>query len=332
MRNVITLKDNFKFKKFELGKADTNALSPDYDDSNWRVVSVPHDWGIEGEFSADNDPSQRKVVQDGIATAIPHTGRTGGLPTVGEGIYRKWIELDNFECAFLELDGVMWESSVYINGRLVGGCHFGYLSYEVDITDYAVHGKNLIVIHATVYPESSRWYSGAGLYRNIRLVTKPKEHILYNGVWVRQLHANEKYALFDISASTNGVLGFTAEITDPKGNVTKLSSQDSSLSYFIENPILWDLNSPNLYTAKIILRSGDSVSVRFGARAAEFTRNGFFLNQRYLKMKGVCMHHDMGCIGAAINRSALIRQLEMLKNMGTNAIRTSHNQIGRAHV
>ena len=325
MRITKELKENFRFKKFSLGEVDERVFSPEFDDSDWRVISVPHDWGIEGDFSADNDPSQREIIQDGILNAIPHTGRTGGLPTVGEGVYRVWVELADIERVFLELDGVMWESCVYINGTPVGSCHFGYRSYEVDLTEYAVRGKNLIAIHAVVLPESSRWYSGAGLYRNIRLITKPASHISYNGVWVRQAYADKKSALFDISVSAVGAVGFTAKITSPSGEVTELSTSDSHLLYSVENPILWDIGSPNLYTAEISLESGDSVTVRFGARDAKFTSEGFFLNGRRVKMNGSCIHHDMGSIGAAVNKSALSRQLELLCDMGVNAIRTTHN-------
>ena len=325
LRTVRTLKEDFKFKKYALGTVDKAAFASDFDDSDWRMVSVPHDWGIEGDFSPENDPSYRKIVEDGMTRSVYHTGRTGGLPIIGEGVYRKWIDIEEAECVFLELDGVMWESRVYVNGKEVGGCHFGYLSYEVEITDYVVPGANLIVIHAIVLPEASRWYSGGGLYRNVRLVTKPKAHIRYNGVCVRQVYADSKSALFDISVSAKDAVGFKAEITAPDGNITVLTAEDDKVSYFTQNPILWDVDAPNLYTAEITLDSGDSVSVRFGARSCKFTENGFFLNGRYLKMRGVCMHHDMGAIGAATNRSALLRQFEILKGMGVNAIRTSHN-------
>lgn len=325
MRNTKPLKENFKFKKYKLGEVDTLAFARDFDDSEWHTVSVPHDWGIEGDFSPENDPSFRKIEQDGMTKSVPHTGRTGGLPTVGEGIYRTWIELDEVETAFLELDGVMWESHVYVNGKAVGGCHFGYLSYELDITEYVVPGANLIAIHAIVPPDVSRWYSGAGAYRNIRLVTKPKAYICYNGVYVRQVYADANSALFDITVTAKGAMGFTAKITDPNGNICSLTSEADKLSYFIEHPMLWSVETPNLYTAEITLESGDSTAVRFGVRSIEFTERGFFLNGKYLKMRGVCMHHDMGSIGAAVNKSALLRQIEILKRMGVNAIRTSHN-------
>ena len=325
MRNTKLLKEDFRFKKYKLGEVDTLAFTPDFDDSEWRKVSVPHDWGIEGNFSPDNDPSFRKIEQDGMTKSIQHTGRTGGLPTVGEGIYRTWVEVENTEAVFLELDGVMWESHVYVNGKAVGGCHFGYLSYELDITEYVVPGANLIAIHAIVPPDVSRWYSGAGAYRNIRLVTKPKAHICYNGVYARQIYADANSALFDITVTANDATCFTARITDPNGNVCALTSESDKLSYFIEHPMLWSVETPNLYTAEITLESGDSTTVRFGVRSVEFTERGFFLNGKYLKMRGVCMHHDMGSIGAAVNKSALLRQIEILKGMGVNAIRTSHN-------
>ncbi|MBO5356365.1 MAG: DUF4982 domain-containing protein [Clostridia bacterium] len=325
MRQVKALKENFKFKKFGLNEVDNSVFSTELDDSSWRDVLVPHDWGIEGEFSEDNDATYSMIVQDGMTKPEKQTGRTGALPIVGEGVYRTWFELEDFETVVLEFDGIMRESYIYINGKRVGGCHFGYLSFEVDITDYVKNGSNLLAIHAIVYPDSSRWYSGGGLYRNVRLVKKPKSYIKYNGVWVRQIYVDSKSALFDITVDSVGANGFNAKITDPKGNVTELSTKDDKLSYFVENPILWDVNEPNLYTAEISIDSGDTVTTKFGIRSTEFTRDGFFLNGRHLKMNGVCMHHDMGSVGVAINRSALLRQLEIMKGMGVNALRTSHN-------
>ena len=325
MRQVKVLKENFKFKKFGLNEVESSVFSTELDDSSWRDVLVPHDWGIEGEFSEDNDATYSMIVQDGMTKPEKQTGRTGALPIVGEGVYRTWFELEDFETVVLEFDGIMRESYIYINGKRVGGCHFGYLSFEVDITDYVKNGSNLLAIHAIVYPDSSRWYSGGGLYRNVRLVKKPKSYIKYNGVWVRQIYVDSKSALFDISVDSVGANGFNAKITDPKGKVTELSTKDDKLSYFVENPILWDVNEPNLYTAEISIDSGDTVTTKFGIRSTEFTRDGFFLNGRHLKMNGVCMHHDMGSVGVAINRSALLRQLEIMKGMGVNALRTSHN-------
>lgn len=325
MRKTQTLKKQYKFKKYPLGELDGAVFSPDFDDSDWREIDVPHDWGIEGDFEPENDVSYCRIVEDGMEFEMAHRGRTGALPIVGQGVYRKWIELDEIETVVLELDGVMCESHVYVNGVRAGGCHYGYLSYEVDITDLVVKGANLITIHAIVPTASARWYSGAGLYRNVRLVCKPREHICYNGVWIRQVYADEGSALFDISVQTSVACGFTARITDPKGKTVELVSEDAQLLLPLEHPMLWDVDHPWLYTAKITLESGDAVTLRFGVRSCRFTKDGFFLNGRYLKMKGVCLHHDMGSIGTAVNRTALLRQIEIMKGMGVNAIRTSHN-------
>ena len=325
MRMIKTLKNGFKFNKYKLGEVNENAFSLDFNDADWREVTVPHDWGIEGDFAPDNDPAFAQIIQDGMKAPVTHPGRTGALPIVGEGVYRTWVEVESVEKVVLELDGVMCESSVYVNGKRAGGCHYGYLSYEVDITDYVQKGKNLIAIHAVVKPQSSRWYPGAGLYRNIRLIEKPKAHITYNGVWARQTYVDEKTAIFEISVDSVGAKGFTAKITDPKGETTELSTDTDKLLYYIENPILWDVDAPNLYKAEITLDSGDSVTVTFAPRKIEFTKDGFFLNGRYLKLNGICMHHDMGSVGTALNISALSRQLDIMQEMGVNAVRTSHN-------
>ena len=324
MRKTMVLKENFRFKKYPLGEFPEASVLPDFDDSGWRVVSIPHDFGIEGDFREDYDTSFDKIVQDGITEPIVRTGRTGGLPIIGEGVYRRWLDIDEIDSLSLEFDGVMNESDIYLNGTRVGGCHFGYLSFEVDITDFAIPGKNLLAVRTRVLPDSARWYPGAGIYRNVRLVNKPLSHIAYNGVFIKQISASEKYAELEISVESVGCVGFTAKITSPTGNITEYTTKENTLSLVIDKPILWDVDSPNLYTAEISA-GDDSVGLRFGIRNIEFKNDGFFLNGRYLKMNGACMHHDMGMIGAAINRSAIIRQIEILKGMGVNAIRTSHN-------
>ncbi len=325
-RTVETLKYDFKFKKFEPDALPQGVFEKEYDDSAWQNVRVPHDWGIEGEFSAENDPTITIVKEDGMVKETVMTGWNGGLPVVGMGVYRKWLKIEKAERVFLELDGIMWESKIYLNGKEMGGYHFGYGSYEVELTDAVdFEGENLLAILAIVRPNAGRWYTGAGIYRNIRLVRKGEEHIKYNGAWIRQVYCDKKLAVVDITLETSGVETFTAEITAPNGEVASYTSEGESLIFNIEDPALWDINAPNLYKAKITLPQGDSIEIPFGVRMVEFTKEGFFLNGRYLQMKGVCMHHDLGMLGAAINRSALKRQLEILRGMGVDSIRTSHN-------
>ena len=320
------LKTDFKFKKFELDTIDDSVFSPDFDDSDWRTVRIPHDWGIEGDFSADNDATVNQIIEDGMTKPQVITGWTGGLPMVGAGVYRKWVKIEKADKVFLEFDGVMWNSRIYINGKLAGKNHFGYKSFCVDITDFVDFGKeNLIAVYAEVRENSGRWYSGAGIYRNVRITSKPEKHIAYNGVWVRQTYADKGLAILDISAELVNTNGFTAKITSPNGETFEYTTESDAILAEIKNPILWDIDEPNLYTVEITLENGYSETVRFGIRMCEFTKQGFFLNGRYLKMNGVCMHHDLGAIGAAVNKSALKRQIEIMKGMGVNAWRTSHN-------
>ncbi len=320
------LKTDFKFKKFELDTIDENVFAADFDDSDWRTVRIPHDWAVEGDFSAENDPTESQIIEDGMKKAQIITGWTGGLPMVGAGVYRKWVKLPKTDKVFLEFDGVMWNSRIYINGKQAGQNHFGYKSFSVDITDFVNFGEeNLIAVYAEVRENSGRWYSGAGIYRNIRLVSKPEAHIAYNGVWARQSYLDDNMALMDISVELVNTSGFTAKITAPDGQEFELTTKGNAVLLELENPILWDVDSPKLYTAEITLENGYSESVKFGIRKCEFTRQGFFLNGRYLKMNGVCMHHDLGAIGAAVNVSAIKRQIEIMKGMGVNAWRTSHN-------
>lgn len=327
-RILQSLKYDFKFKKFEEGADVKTYLSADFDDGDWEAVRVPHDWAIKEAFEEFCDTAIESVKADGILKPIFYTGRTGALPSIGTGVYRKWIDIeeaDKDRRIFLECDGIMWHSEIYVNGILCGQNHFGYKSFAVDITDALVFGgRNLLCVVATVDTECSRWYTGGGIFRNIRIVKKPMLHIPYCGVWACQLSATKNLAIYELSVDVDG--GFKAEILSPKGErLQKIETGENSVIFEIENPELWDITNPVLYTAKITIASGDSETVRFGPRSSVFTKDGYFLNGRRLKLNGVCMHHDLGSIGAAVNVSALRRQLEIMKNMGVNAYRTSHN-------
>lgn len=332
---ISTLKYGYKFNKFNVGEVDASCFAPSFDDSAWEEVRVPHDWAITGVFDEMNDPrEQHKVGADGKKAM--YTGTTGALPTVGEGVYRLWVDIPENKAKkriTLEFDGVMWQSTIYVNGKEMGGCHFGYKSFEVDITDAVCFGeKNLIAVHAAVYENCSRWYSGAGIFRNVRLVIKEKSHIAYNGVWVRQLSINKANAIFEISVETQGEnLKKCVEIIDPQGETVATSefSKECGIAK-IPCPVLWDVDNPALYTAVITLKDQndtvlDGEEVKFGIRRSEFTKDGYFLNGRRLKLNGACMHHDLGSLGAAVSVPAMRRQIELLKEMGVNSIRTSHN-------
>ncbi|MGN1346886.1 MAG: glycoside hydrolase family 2 TIM barrel-domain containing protein [Eubacteriales bacterium] len=341
-RTITRLAYGYKFRIFPDGTADDAVFSPAFDDSAWESVRVPHDWAANGEFHELNDCSYSAVAADGITRPIEHSGRTGALPIVGLGVYRLWIDLseeDRGKSISLEFDGVMWDSHIYVNGTHAFFNHFGYKSFSVDISDLANYGKpTLITVAASVYEDCSRWYPGAGIYRNVYLVRKAPEHINFNGVWLRQLEVACGRATFELSIDYTGpeTLRFHADILDPDGATVAEVSHGTYLGelsdlFTIPNVRLWDIDEPNLYTARVTLLDADdqpldNVSVKFGARTIEFTcDHGFFLNGRRVKLNGVCNHHDLGSLGAAVHTAALRRQLRLMREMGVNSIRTSHN-------
>lgn len=341
-RTIHRLHAGFRFRKFPADVSFSQLCTKEYNDSDWECVRVPHDWAADGVFSADNDASYMSIVQDGLVKPIVHTGRTGGLPIVGCGVYRKWLDIcgDAAEKRiFLEFDGIMWESRIFINGQEVFFNHFGYKSFCVDITDYVIPGeKNLLAVAAFVYPDCSRWYPGGGIYRNVRLVTKRQTHISYNGIWVRQLEVTENAASFLLCVDYEGAqsVSIQAEIHAPDGSLAAEFAITGENGYgeqifVISDPKRWDLNSPQMYTAVVRLSDSagdalDEASVRFGVRTIRFcAESGLWLNGRSVRLYGVCMHHDLGSLGAALYKAALRRQLEKLMDMGVNAIRTSHN-------
>lgn len=341
-RTTTRLVYGYKFHLYPEFDVDPSVFFPQFDDSGWENIRVPHDWAISGDFLESNDCSYSAVVADGITAPIEHSGRSGGLPIVGQGIYRLWLDIpeaDRGKSISLEFDGIMWESNIYVNGKHVHFNHFGYKSFHVDITDFVNYGTpTLVAVSASVYNDCSRWYPGAGIFRNVYLVKKAPEHINYNGVWLRQLEATDQNATFELCVDYTGpeTMRFQADIVAPNGSIVcqvEHSTCFDELSdwFTIENVKLWDIDNPNLYTAKVRLlkESGeivDEVSVRFGARHFEFTaEHGLMLNGRHVKIHGVCNHHDLGSIGAAVNVAALRRQLRLMREMGVNSIRTSHN-------
>ena len=319
-----------------------------FDDSKWQQVRVPHDWAIYGPFSIHNDRQNVAITQDGQQEAMEHAGRTGGLPFVGVGWYRLNFELPTFEAgkrAIIIFDGAMSQAKVYVNGQEVGFWPYGYNAFHFDITDYVKSGNNELAVRLENETDSSRWYPGAGIYRNVRLIVVDDVHI---PVWGTQLTTPiVKESIARIELRTKVVrpetiatesLRIVTEIKDSEGNVVAraedgISRYDSNYfeqAFDVENPKLWSVDSPALYTAESKLYTGDILkdeyTTRFGIRTIEIIpEKGMFINGVMTKFRGVCNHHDLGPLGAAVNDAAIRRQIRILKDMGCNAIRTSHN-------
>lgn len=328
---------------------DASFSEVEYDDSAWREVIVPHDWAIEGPFSINNDLQNMAIAQDGQKQAMEHAGRTGGLPFVGVGWYRLEFEVPTFKegkCATLIFDGAMSHARVYVNGAEVGFWPYGYNSFHFDITPYIKAGeKNMLAVRLENKPESSRWYPGAGLYRNVHLLVTEAAHIPVWGTQLTTPDVTKEYArvVLKTKLATPDTIDRTAyrivtEIKDAEGAVVasaedRLSIFDNSLfeqQLAVAGPELWSVENPYLYTAVSRVYEGerliDEYATRFGIRTLEIKPyEGFFLNGEVTKFKGVCNHHDLGPLGAAVNDAAIRRQIRILKDMGCNAIRTSHN-------
>ena len=329
-------------------------------------VSIPHDWAIYGPFDRSNDLQTVAVVQNGETEASEKTGRSGGLPWMGKGGYECSLHVDKLPGRHWTLlfDGAMSEARVYVNGRFAGEWPYGYNSFHFDITDALTDGSNAIRVELENREQSSRWYPGAGLYRKVRLIETDTVHVPVWGVNVSTPHVSASEATVSVRTEISGLaegdmVTLETVLLDPSGrevahreDTRKLYSDLAVTQQFtVSNPALWSPDSPALYTARTIVKSGarmqtdwniakwrnrftvyagsevrDSISTRFGIRSIEVRpEQGFFLNGQRTMFKGVCLHHDLGPLGAAVNRSAIRHQLEMLKDMGCNAIRTSHN-------
>lgn len=308
-----------------------------FDDSSWRKLNLPHDWGIEGPF-----------VQE-------YPGETAKLPWFGVAWYRKHFTVDEQDKGkqfYLDIDGAMSFSTIWCNGQFAGGWPYGYASFRIDLTPYIKAGQeNIIAIRLDNPEESSRWYPGGGIYRNVWLVKTNPVHISQWGTFARASHINKESAAIDLQIDiTNNInksssLEVKTEIFEqgldgrPKGKAVSalsqrhtVNSRDNTVNqqFSISNPKLWDIDSPHMYVAvTTLIQNGkiiDTYPTPFGIRTIEFKADdGFHLNSRRVRLQGVCMHHDLGALGAAFNYRAQERQLEILKEMGVNAIRTAHN-------
>lgn len=305
-------------------------VQPDFDDKEWRTLNLPH----EGAFQQE----------------LP--GETGKLPWSGIAWYRKTIDLpasDRGRMISLEIDGAMSHSSVWCNGHFVGGWPCGYASYHLDLTPYLKPGdSNTLAIRLNNPEHSSRWYPGGGIYRNVWLTKTAPIHVKQWGTFVTTSNVSKDSATIDISTQVSNGSNTPAEvqvithITNQQDGVVVTSSAPVALTLTpggtstvkdkitIPEPQLWDTQTPNLYLAVVVIQQDgqilDTHETPFGVRKAEFIANdGFHLNGKRVPLQGVCLHHDLGAIGAAFNTRAAERQLQILKEMGVNAIRTSHN-------
>lgn len=336
-----SMKDGWRFHR---GEAD-GAFMPAYDDSGWDKVSVPHDWAITGPFSIENDLQNVQIVQNMETKASLKTGRTGGLPYVGVGWYRTEFNVPEGMKAELLFDGAMSEARVYVNGHEVCFWPYGYSPFHCDVTPYLnKSGSNVLAVRLENLPFSSRWYPGAGLYRNVHLVcTSAKAHIPVWGTFVSTPSVHKDMASVSLGISLvsdkeNIDIEYYTDIISPEGekvasrrSVALYHKGDSHVQKFlVKEPKLWSPEHPYLYKALTrILVDGvvtDEYETRFGIRSIEFIpEKGFYLNGEHRKFKGVCNHHDLGPLGAAVSIPALRHQLTMLKDMGCDAVRTSHN-------
>ncbi|SHM42174.1 beta-galactosidase [Chitinophaga jiangningensis] len=341
VREVTELHDGWKFSR---GKNDL-AWQLNFDDKSWQTVSVPHDWAIYGPFDKEIDKQNVAITQNNEQVSSEKTGRTGALPYIGEGWYRKTFHLPNYkkgQKVLLLFEGAMSEPTVYFNEKKAGEWHYGYNYFYLDVTDLYVPGKdNLLAVHLQNEEQSSRWYPGAGLYRNVSVIVKNAESVDEWGTYITTPIITDEFAKVNIKTRVSGKgLTLVTQILHPQGFIVSADTAytawgnefDRNIS--VQNPSRWSPETPILYKAVTKLYKGwelkDSVTTVFGIRAIKYDpATGFSLNGKVRKFKGVCLHHDLGPLGAAVNKAALRRQMQILKDLGCDAIRSSHNMPSR---
>ena len=315
-------------------------------DTTWHTVQIPHDWAISQPFDRANDLQEVIVVQNGENEPTWKTGRSGGLPWMGKGHYRTRVAVNKDRFYTLVFDGAMSHADVYVNGEEMVYWPYGYNTFDCYILPNLITGDSVdIDVWLENKPQQSRWYPGAGLYRNVHLVETDPIHIPTFGILVRTPQINAEQALVDInidlqngvdstSSEEAGVIVLTEFFFDGQ-LVGSVEGQQGSVN--IHNPHLWSPETPYLYTARTrVIKPAingeqqasllDEKETRFGIRTISYTpEHGFQLNGQTRKFKGVCNHHDLGPLGAAVHKDALRHQLTLLQKMGCDAIRTSHN-------
>lgn len=312
------------------------------DSVNYKPVSIPHDWAINGPFDKKWDLQFVAIEQNGETEKTEKSGRSGALPWIGRGFYKTTIDLKKLpKTAVLEFDGAMADPHVYINGKLAGHWAYGYNAFRVDAAPYLKKGKNEISVSLNNREESSRWYPGGGLYRPVQLVTNADAATINPwGCYFRTESIGNGKAEVSICTNINNVdktlsienqlLDVTGKVVaqfkygdfDAQGNVVKTLTVDDAHLWSPETPYLYKLVTRLYRNKKLIDQTQQKVGIRT-VRVAQY--DGFQLNGVSRKIKGVCLHHDLGPLGAAVNKAALIRQIRTMKDMGCDAIRTAHN-------
>ena len=331
-RQEVILTDGWQFQAEQEGKVQ----------EKWQTVRVPHDWAIAGPFDKKWDLQKVAIEQNGEKEATEKSGRSGALPWIGAGHYRRIFYIpQGCERAELVFDGAMSEPTVCINGQKAGYWAYGYNAFRVDITPFMKPGENQLDVDLLNIEESSRWYPGAGLYRPVKLVMTGKICLDEWGTFIRTLSADQNSAHVAVSsqiqpATITPDLRIMVDIMDAQGNIVGQAESQLSvagaaeLDFNITQPKLWSPESPYLYQVRTRLYDDgkllDEITNKMGIRTISVTKEGGFqLNGITRKIKGVCLHHDLGPLGAAVNKAALIRQIKLMKEMGCDAIRTSHN-------
>ena len=338
-RSITQLSDDWYFHEGDLISAE----NPDFNDGNWQRVSVPHDWAIRGPFDKKWDLQVVRIVQNGEKEASEKTGRSGALPWIGTGTYVRdfTIPADFNGHAELVFDGAMSQPTVYVNGKVAGYWAYGYNAFRLDVTRLVRPGRNQMRVLLRNQEESSRWYPGAGIYRPVHLVLTAATHIDDWSLFARTTRLDKGRAEVQVDlqvASPRSTDKCSLSLTDAEGREVATAkavavSPDGRVhvSLGVPDARLWSPESPYLYRLVAQVTDGegrivDEMAQKVGLRTIRVSReHGFQLNGQTRKLKGVCFHHDLGPLGAAVNRAALVRQIKIMKEMGCDAIRTAHN-------
>lgn len=327
-RDWINFNENWLFSR---GNPE-NAAVVGFDDSRWEILNIPHDWAINGPFD------------------IEAPGNTGKLPWKGEGWYRKTFSVDKADegkVVYFLFDGIMAFPEIYINGKLAGTWDYGYNSFYVDVSEFVNYGEeNTIAVYADTRKHDSRWYPGAGIYRKVRMLITDPVHSEIWGTYITTPVIDQSKAEVRVLNTINNFTATDKEITvettilnnegtevarsENKRKIEANSALEFDNWLKVDNPKRWDVDNPVLYSLRTSVKEGEEVldekTTLFGFRTIEFAADdGFHLNGRRLQLKGVNLHHDHGPLGAAFNYRSMERKLEIMKEMGVNAIRNSHN-------